>query len=421
MRVKIQALLFVISLLLTSSTIEARPINEHKKGNTTQEARKKLEKNALDLLDKTLTEAESLKLPENRAWVIANVADILWTRDEKRARLLFIESASNIMQMMSGDPNDPEFEDYYGRLADLRADILKMAGRHDQHLAHELLSATHMPRTGLKKDEPDPDSELADELDGKTNSKENELTFIDADGKKQPFTEEVGKQIQIQFSQMKFVLSKGRGMTAIFTMDSPAKKDDSADAKTTSLPPDTPEDKGSEKKVSEPAPKSRPDRAGLLIEQAVKAIDKGDKKSAGKFLDEAHSLMGYNVQNISQLKTQLELAKIYGQINSSQGLDILGYVIPQLNSILNAASVLDPYEEAERAFVDEEMLTFGDNKYVELINKCSEALNSIVNTDFEAVRTTADAFSRNDAKVMAQLAIAQSVLTVKSSKSKTDK
>src|SRR5689334_17197847 len=54
-----------------------------------EKAQKELEKKALQLLDDTLQSTQSLKLAENRAVIRAQAADLLWKRDEKRARSLF--------------------------------------------------------------------------------------------------------------------------------------------------------------------------------------------------------------------------------------------------------------------------------------------------------------------------------------------
>ena len=54
--------------------------------NKETEERQELEKKTLGLLNDVASAAWSLKLPENRTYIISNTADLLWTVDEKRAR-----------------------------------------------------------------------------------------------------------------------------------------------------------------------------------------------------------------------------------------------------------------------------------------------------------------------------------------------
>ena len=56
-----------------------------------KEQRLELEKKTLALLNEIASAAWSLKLPENRIFIIAGAADLLWTFDEKRARNLYWE------------------------------------------------------------------------------------------------------------------------------------------------------------------------------------------------------------------------------------------------------------------------------------------------------------------------------------------
>src|SRR5437763_8082402 len=61
-----------------------------------EKAQKELEKKALSLLDDTLQSAQALKLAENRAVIRAQAADLLWKRDEKRARSLFRDAVLDL-------------------------------------------------------------------------------------------------------------------------------------------------------------------------------------------------------------------------------------------------------------------------------------------------------------------------------------
>src|SRR5258705_9208044 len=65
------------------------------------------EKKAVLLLDQVVGEAGGLKLPENRIYIQISAGDVLWDRDESRARDLFGEAGAAIAGMMRrNDPND---------------------------------------------------------------------------------------------------------------------------------------------------------------------------------------------------------------------------------------------------------------------------------------------------------------------------
>src|SRR6202035_3252464 len=65
-----------------------------------QEEKLKLERKATALLDQVVTEAQGLKLPENRVRVQITAADMLWDRSQARARGLFSDAAAVLGQMM---------------------------------------------------------------------------------------------------------------------------------------------------------------------------------------------------------------------------------------------------------------------------------------------------------------------------------
>ena len=65
---------------------ESQETEEEKK------AAKELEKKALGLLDEMVVEAASLKLAENRVYILAGASDVLWARNEERARALVREA-----------------------------------------------------------------------------------------------------------------------------------------------------------------------------------------------------------------------------------------------------------------------------------------------------------------------------------------
>jgi hypothetical protein len=127
-------------------------------------ARKELERKALALLEETLQMAQVLKLPENRAAVRSQSADLLWPRDEKRARALFRDAAADLAAAQAAAANGSG-----GRaawvLVQLRQQVVYTAAARDPQLALELLRDSRPASSSAEDGAPsgplgDPDQEL---------------------------------------------------------------------------------------------------------------------------------------------------------------------------------------------------------------------------------------------------------------------
>ncbi|HSE36944.1 MAG TPA: hypothetical protein VLG74_06540 [Blastocatellia bacterium] len=104
------------------------------------------EKKAILLLDQIIGEAGGLKLPENRIYIQISAGDLLWDRDEPRARVLFGEAGSAIADMMrqsetSNDPNARRASNANRIALDLRQELVLTVARHNGDFAYQLLQA----------------------------------------------------------------------------------------------------------------------------------------------------------------------------------------------------------------------------------------------------------------------------------------
>ena len=149
---KIATSLFVLSLVLAcamfataqeatspSATAQQTPDPQQQ-----QEDKLKLESKAAALLEQVVTEAQALKLPENRIRVQIAAGDMFWDKNPARARGLFADAGAILSQMMLDvdrtDRNDMQ------TLNQLRQDLVLSAGRHDAELGYQLLRSTQ-PQT----------------------------------------------------------------------------------------------------------------------------------------------------------------------------------------------------------------------------------------------------------------------------------
>ena len=104
------------------------------------------EKNAYRLLDQVIDEAQSLRLTENRVRVQINAADMLWDRNQTRARSLFAMAAEGVAEFGRGiQPTNSRRSDNERRASQMRQELVLAVARHDAQLAYQVLAATKPP------------------------------------------------------------------------------------------------------------------------------------------------------------------------------------------------------------------------------------------------------------------------------------
>ena len=143
------------------------------------ERRRELDGKTLGLLDEIVGGAWSLKLPENRSFVLAATADLLWERDEKRARSIFWQALDNLN--MTNPPatqtaargaagTKAQSPNQYFATFALRQGFLRKVARRDPQLALDMLHGTRLlpPEPANVKyhlpDESDLEQEIASEV-----------------------------------------------------------------------------------------------------------------------------------------------------------------------------------------------------------------------------------------------------------------
>src|SRR6476620_5661118 len=112
-----------------------------------------LEKNAYRLLDQVIDEAQTLRLPENRVHIQISAADLIWDRNQSRARSLFSLASDAMVELIRNAPTPTNQRGFPNqRWFGLRQELVLTAARHDAQLAYQLLAATKSPSSAS----PDP-------------------------------------------------------------------------------------------------------------------------------------------------------------------------------------------------------------------------------------------------------------------------
>ena len=136
------------------------------------------EKRAFAILDQVVNEAQTLRLAENRVRVQIGAADMLWQRNEGRARSLFALAAEGVAEMLKNTTQDAAMNDrrrpnQFRGPGQLRQELVLTAARRDASLAYQLLAATRSVA-------PTTDSRNARGIDSEENLEQRLLSQIAA-------------------------------------------------------------------------------------------------------------------------------------------------------------------------------------------------------------------------------------------------
>lgn len=162
--------LFILPLILGLFCLSAWVVTAQEQPATQQPSTEELEKqkteretNAYRLLDQVIDEAQALRLVENRVRIQINAADLLWDKNQGRARGLFSTAGEGVAELARSQANQSNDRRQGGaqfgngfafqgppmqpnlRYLQLRTELVLTAARHDAALAYQLLASTKPP------------------------------------------------------------------------------------------------------------------------------------------------------------------------------------------------------------------------------------------------------------------------------------
>jgi hypothetical protein len=104
-----------------------------------------IEKKAFDLLETISEQVANLHSPSNRIRAECVIADLIWTRDEKRARALFKTASDDLTNVLANiDFSDQDVYQQLMWLSQQRSDIANRLAAHDPDAALSFLRATRL-------------------------------------------------------------------------------------------------------------------------------------------------------------------------------------------------------------------------------------------------------------------------------------
>jgi hypothetical protein len=175
------ALSLSVALLAPALALTQQPQNPVPLTEEQQKAKDEREKKGVELLDQVLSESQSMRLPENRARVQITAAELLWERDQGRARSIFLAAAASIIdQMRALDPNDRQYANLLRGASQLRQELILAVARHDSTLAYQLLASTRPPAPTQPQAVGRPSGPGGNPIDAEANLERNLLAQIAA-------------------------------------------------------------------------------------------------------------------------------------------------------------------------------------------------------------------------------------------------
>ncbi|HSS21974.1 MAG TPA: hypothetical protein VLL54_18010 [Pyrinomonadaceae bacterium] len=149
------SVLAVLTLLVFCAFPVCGQLGDKEKAEQEQKQKQELERKTFVLIDDIATSALSLKLPENRIYVLTATADLLWEHDESHAKNLFWDALNvinliNNSSSINGDKDgkkltnkerQQQLQQYYS-VYSLRLGLLQRVARRDPQLALEMLRSS---------------------------------------------------------------------------------------------------------------------------------------------------------------------------------------------------------------------------------------------------------------------------------------
>lgn len=160
--------------------------------------------------------------------------------------------------------------------------------------------------------------------------------------------------------------------------------------------------------------RSKEERAVALAHLALVAAAREKRETAAQLLEEARVLAGARVGNAEQLNVHLQLARAYALIDPPRGFEIVEAVIDRANEMIGALETLDGFLGGPDIFRDGE-LVLGRNAGLPsldtVLRQYGNQLAALARADFDRTRSAAARFHRSEVRTMAQLLVAQGLLS----------
>ncbi len=157
--------------------------------------------------------------------------------------------------------------------------------------------------------------------------------------------------------------------------------------------------------------KTNEERIEVLTTLAFSVAASGDKKTALALMEEARTVYSGRMKNRKNLSTVLQFTQAYAVIDAEQGFVFLEVNISFFNELINAAILLDDFNEAGSTQNDELRIDTIRSQTYQNLPKGVILIKNLATADFERAVSFAERFSRPEIRFFARYRIAESLLS----------
>ncbi|MEP6705871.1 MAG: hypothetical protein ABJC05_00045 [Pyrinomonadaceae bacterium] len=153
----------------------------------------------------------------------------------------------------------------------------------------------------------------------------------------------------------------------------------------------------------------RPEEQTRLLLEVANQVGGNDRKAALGFLSQAGQILDSIKSGKTQIEGQIALAVVYCSLKSDRGFAIMESLIPKLNQLVAAAAALDGFEN--NYLKDGEWTMTSAGSIGTLLTGLAQNAGYFSRLDFDRSVSLANQFERPELRLMAELKIAQGILT----------
>lgn len=402
-------LLIVLLLLSHLSSAPAASAKAYHQATDEVSAEKRLK-----FLSKIIEESQSLRLPENRAYVYTTVADLLWKYDNRRARTLFSEALNYAEEITEGIPPDhPQYQNLKLTYERIRQTVLATASSHDASFARDLA------RKFINEKSPSTEVGLSSQRGEAPQSDENSSAPPEANERKAGSLnnrlldddDDVG---EVLFPDVAKVLAEGdynqaRQIIRDRVTDPEQLRtllDDIRNDQLSSAAKSGDEDKTRRLLTFIYAPE---ERAHRLVQLAAALLARSQKERAQSLLEEAQGLIGDRAENMAQLNMQLQIARGFAGVNSTRSFEVLELALNQVNSLATGILLVDPFlnDPENRLTRNDELIITSVSQMIAVLNEDPGGFTLLASTEFDRCKDIADILLRTELKIIMYIYIAK--------------
>lgn len=136
-------------VLVCLPTVRAQ-LTDTDKAKKEKEQREQLRKKAFVLVDEVASGALSLKLPENRTFILSAAAELMWEQDPTRARGMFWDALNSLNLLLPTPSNSgsaandkQQSQEAYFAVLGIKQELIRRVARRDPQLALDMLQNSH--------------------------------------------------------------------------------------------------------------------------------------------------------------------------------------------------------------------------------------------------------------------------------------